>query len=67
VADERPLLPEAARSLANPTGKFDLNHTVQLRLIERFSRTDFDTLIYEVTVDDPGAYTRPWTATWALD
>ncbi len=44
-----------------------LPHTEQLRLSERFTRTDFDTLIYEVTVDDPGAYTRPWTATWALD
>jgi len=23
-------------------------------------------LRYEVTIDDPGAYTRPWTATWTL-
>ena len=35
-----------------------LPHTDQLRLIERFSRPDFDTLKYEVTVEDPGAYTR---------
>ena len=39
-----------------------LPHTDQLRLIERFSRPDFDTLKYDVTVDDPGAYTRPWSS-----
>jgi hypothetical protein len=30
-------------------------HTEQLHLIERFTRTNFNTLKYEVTVDDPGA------------
>ena len=39
-----------------------LPHTDQLRLIERFSRTDFDTLKYDVTIEDPGAYTRPWSS-----
>ena len=43
-----------------------LPHTDQLQLTERFSRPDFDTLVYEVTVDDPGAYTRPWSASWTL-
>lgn len=38
-----------------------LPHTRYLHLTERFSRPDYDTLSYEVTVDDPGAYTRPWT------
>ena len=38
-----------------------LPHTDALHLTERFSRPDFDTLKYEVTVDDPKAYTRPWT------
>jgi hypothetical protein len=37
-------------------------HTEQLHLIERFRRVDTNTLSYEVTVDDPGAYTRPWTS-----
>ena len=36
-----------------------LPHTDALHLTERFSRPDFDTLRYEVTVDDPKAYTRP--------
>jgi hypothetical protein len=43
-----------------------LPHTEQLRLTERFSRPDFDTLRYDVTVDDPGAYTRPWSNGWTL-
>lgn len=38
-----------------------LPHTRYLKLTEKFSRPDFDTLRYEVIVDDPGAYTRPWT------
>ena len=43
-----------------------LPHTEQLHLIERFTRTDFNTLKYEVTINDPGAYTRPWKAEWTL-
>ena len=41
-------------------------HTNQLHLIERFSRPNFNTLQYEVTVDDPGAYTAPWTGGFLL-
>ena len=36
-------------------------HTSQLHFVERFTRTDFNSLRYEVTVDDPGAYTATWT------
>jgi len=36
-------------------------HTEQLHLIERFTRTDFNDIKIELTIDDPGAYTRPWT------
>ena len=43
-----------------------LPHTERLHLVERFTRTDFNTLKYEVTIDDPGAYTRPWSAGWTL-
>jgi hypothetical protein len=43
-----------------------LPHTEQLKLIEKFTRENFDTLKYEVTVDDLGAYTRPWSSSWTL-
>ncbi|HLQ77417.1 MAG TPA: DUF6152 family protein [Terriglobia bacterium] len=41
-------------------------HTGQLHLVERFTRSDMNTLKYEVTIDDPGAYTRSWKASWTL-
>lgn len=43
-----------------------LPHTEALHLVERFSRPDLNTLKYEVTVDDPRAYTRSWTGGWAI-
>ncbi len=43
-----------------------LPHTSQLHLVERFTRSDFDTLRYQVQVDDPGAYTRNWSASWTM-
>jgi hypothetical protein len=41
-------------------------HTEKLHLIERFTRPDFNTLQYELTVDDPGAYTAPWKGGFLL-
>jgi hypothetical protein len=43
-----------------------LPHTDRLHLVERFTRTDFDTLRYEVMVDDVGAYTRSWSGGWTM-
>jgi len=43
-----------------------LPHTDHLHLVERFTRSDYNTLRYEVTINDPGAYTRPWKASWNL-
>ncbi len=36
-------------------------HTEKLHVIEKFRRPDFDHLEYEATIDDPGAYARPFT------
>jgi hypothetical protein len=38
-------------------------HTGQLHTIERYTRPDLATLVEEVTIDDPGAYTKPFTIT----
>jgi hypothetical protein len=40
--------------------------TESLRVTERFIRRDFGHMDIEVTVDDPKAYTRPWTVTQPL-
>jgi hypothetical protein len=36
-------------------------HSEALRLVERFTRVDADTISYEVTIEDPNVYTGPWT------
>jgi hypothetical protein len=38
-------------------------HTEQLHTIERYTRTNLGTLVNEVTIEDPGAYTRPFKVT----
>ena len=38
------------------------NSSEKLQLVERFTRVDADTLIYEFTVNDPSTWTKPWTA-----
>jgi hypothetical protein len=37
-----------------------------LRLIERFTRIDDNTLLYEFTVEDPATWMRPWTAQFPM-
>jgi len=41
-------------------------NTSQLHLVERISRPNLKTLSYEVTVDDPGAYTKSWSGKWTI-
>ena len=43
-----------------------LPHTTRLHTIERFTRTDFSSIRYELTVDDPGAYTAPFSGSMNL-
>ena len=40
--------------------------TERLHLTERLSRPDVKTLNYEATIDDPGAYTAPWSLKWTI-
>jgi len=43
-----------------------LPHTDRLHTIERFTRTDSKTMKYEMTFDDPGAYTEIWSSSFIL-
>jgi len=43
-----------------------LPHTEQLHTVERFTRVDAETIRYEITVHDPGAYTAPWSGWFEL-
>jgi hypothetical protein len=40
---------------------FMASSTEQLHVTERFTRTGADVLEYEITIDDPGTWTKPWT------
>ena len=41
-------------------------HTDELHTIERFTRLSETALRYEFTIDDPGAYTKPWGWSYVL-
>lgn len=41
--------------------------TAQLHLTERISRPNLRTLSYEATIDDSGAYTKPWSLRWTIN
>jgi hypothetical protein len=43
-----------------------LPHTEKLHTVERFTRTDFNTIKYEVLIDDPSVYTKPWSGGFNL-
>jgi hypothetical protein len=42
--------------------RFAMPHTDRLHTLEKLTRLDFNTLDYKITVDDPGAFTAPWTS-----
>jgi hypothetical protein len=42
-------------------------HTERLHIVERYTRKDYSTLVNQVTIDDPGAYSRPFTVTFTAE
>jgi hypothetical protein len=43
------------------TGLQDVFASRDLHVVERFTRTDPDTIVYRFTVDDPSTWSRPWS------
>lgn len=41
-------------------------HTEQLHVIEKYTRLNENVLHYQATIDDPGAYSKPWTVGWKI-
>ena len=44
----------------HPLQRFRGNSSENLKVIERFSRIDQETVLYEFTIDDPTVYTATW-------
>ena len=42
-------------------------HSDRMHLVERVSRPDFNTLKYEVTIDDPGTFNASWNSGFSLN
>ncbi len=50
-------------------GKVDVGgvpYSEDLKLTERFTRVDADTIDYKVTIDDPQTFTAPWTVEFPI-
>jgi hypothetical protein len=43
-----------------------LYHSDALHVIERFRRTDASMMAYQITIDDPKIFTKPWTTDWQM-
>ena len=48
-------------SLSAPDFTINFVTSGDLHVVERFTRVDEDTLLYQFTVDDPSTWTTPWT------
>jgi hypothetical protein len=42
-------------------------HSDAIKITERFTRVDADTIDYSMTVDDPGTWIAPWTMRYSLE
>ena len=51
----------------NDTGGVNRAFSAEARMTERFTRINDRTLRYQVTVDDPQTWTKPWTAAFPLE
>jgi hypothetical protein len=50
-----------SRNFTDRTAVGGAPHSEGLRMVERFTRIDPEMIDYEIRVDDPATFTRPWT------
>ncbi len=43
-----------------------LPYSDHMHVTERLTRTNYGTMNYQLTINDPLTYTRPWSASWSL-
>ena len=55
--------PDGAPATAITTGH-GVFHSTDLRVVERYTLTDADTIHYEATITDPQVFTQPWTISY---
>jgi hypothetical protein len=53
----------SAATWLDSSGNF---HSDALHVVERYTKTSPDTLLYEATIEDPKVFTRPWTIRLSL-
>ena len=51
----------------HPSDGGSRRHSDQLHMVERLSFTSPKDVSYEVTIDDPVIFTRPWVQPWAME
>ena len=57
---------ESPMTIVGPGGK-PIPTSERLRIVERFTRADADTIDYEIAVEDPEILTAPWKAAFPLE
>jgi len=48
------------------TTRQEIGHTRSLHVVERFTRTDANTIHYQFTVEDPATWVRPWSGEYVI-
>jgi hypothetical protein len=50
-----------SRNFTDRTAVGGATHSAELRMVERFTRVDPEMIDYEIRIDDPATFTKPWT------